>query len=95
MGTEAPPKDPDAFQTIPGMHLLAGADLVVVFTRFMKLPDDELPLTGTVCAGFRTFFPSLLLFGFRLVSFSGLLLSASMLPRRCGWWYASRISARS
>ncbi|MEC8252114.1 MAG: ThuA domain-containing protein [Planctomycetota bacterium] len=39
---EAPPKDPDAFQTIPGMHLLAGADLVVVFTRFMKLPDDEL-----------------------------------------------------
>ena len=25
------------------MHLLAGADLVVVFTRFMKLPDDELP----------------------------------------------------
>ena len=39
---EAPPKDPDAFQTIPGMHLLMGADLLVVFTRFMKLPDDEL-----------------------------------------------------
>ncbi|MGC6487305.1 MAG: ThuA domain-containing protein [Planctomycetota bacterium] len=39
---EAPPKDPKAFQTIPGMHLLADADLLVVFTRFMKLPDEEL-----------------------------------------------------
>ena len=39
---EAPPKDPKAFQTIPGMHLLAEADLAVVFTRFMKLPDEEL-----------------------------------------------------
>jgi hypothetical protein len=44
---EAPPKDPAAFQTIPGMHLLADADLLVVFTRFMKLPDDELAHLNT------------------------------------------------
>ncbi|MCK5942035.1 MAG: ThuA domain-containing protein [Planctomycetes bacterium] len=39
---EAPPKDPKAFQDIPGMHLLADADLLVLFTRFMKLPDEQL-----------------------------------------------------
>jgi len=39
---EAPPKDPKVFQDIPGMHLLADADLIVVFTRFMKLPDEQL-----------------------------------------------------
>ena len=44
---EAPPKDPKAFQTIPGMHLLADADLAVVFTRFMKLPDEQLAHLNT------------------------------------------------
>lgn len=44
---EAPPKDPEAFQTIPGMHLLKDADLAVVFTRFMKLPDEQLAHLNT------------------------------------------------
>ena len=44
---EAPPKDPDQFQTIPGMHLLRDADLAVLFTRFMKLPDEELAHLNT------------------------------------------------
>ena len=44
---EAPPKDPAAFQTIPGMHLLKDADLAVVFTRFMKLPDEQLAHLNT------------------------------------------------
>lgn len=34
--------DPNTTDNIPGLHLLADADLMVVFTRFRDLPDDQM-----------------------------------------------------
>lgn len=34
--------DPNVQTNIPGMHLVASADLVVLFTRFRELPDAEM-----------------------------------------------------
>ncbi len=34
--------DPNNQTNIPGMHLLSTADLVVLFTRFRELPDEEM-----------------------------------------------------
>jgi hypothetical protein len=34
--------DPNASTNVPGMHLLEGADLVVVQFRFRRLPDDDM-----------------------------------------------------
>ncbi len=52
--------DPNNQTNIPGMHLLAGADLVVLFTRFRELPDqqmryfDEYLKSGKPIIGLRT-----------------------------------------
>ncbi|MEZ5951464.1 MAG: hypothetical protein R3C12_20055 [Planctomycetaceae bacterium] len=34
--------DPKNQTNIPGMHLLPSADLVVLFTRFRELPDEQM-----------------------------------------------------
>lgn len=34
--------DPNNQENIPGLHLLETADLLVLFTRFRKLPDDQM-----------------------------------------------------
>ncbi len=34
--------DPDARGNIPGLHLLDGADLLILFTRFRRLPDADM-----------------------------------------------------
>lgn len=35
-------RDPNAQTNIPGLHLLESADLMVLFTRFRQLPDDQM-----------------------------------------------------
>jgi type 1 glutamine amidotransferase len=39
---EAPPKDPEVRNNIPGLEHLAAADLLILSNRFMKLPDNQL-----------------------------------------------------
>lgn len=64
------PQDPDAVHTIPGFAKLQDADLLILFTRFVTLPEDDLqhlidylesgkPLIGirTANHGFRGPFP--------------------------------------
>lgn len=34
--------DPNFVKNIPGLHLLASADLVIIQTRFRELPDDQM-----------------------------------------------------
>ncbi|MFK7741438.1 MAG: ThuA domain-containing protein [Planctomycetota bacterium] len=40
-------ENPEMFHDIPGMELLASADLLVLFTRFMALPDEQLAHLNT------------------------------------------------
>jgi hypothetical protein len=35
-------QDPNALHDVPGLEHLAGADLLILFTRFLSLPDEQL-----------------------------------------------------